>query len=135
MVAPAVTDGNEQPGTEVAAAQLRWSGAPEGRDLAGRFERGNQFGAGNPTLKRLHAMRKAAMEAVTPEEFASLIRKQLGLAMDGDTMAARFVAEYVAGKPVQAVSLENDNDGLIQINVIRTTPLALETKAGGVDAD
>src|SRR5262249_36931438 len=100
----------------------RWYGTNEGRSPNGRFDRGNQIGTGNPNARRIHENRKAVLEAVAPQDVVAIILKQVDLAKDGDTLAARFVADYVLGKPVQAVSLENEGDGTTIIQVIRATP-------------
>ncbi len=44
--------------------------------------------------------RKAFHEAVTNEEMQQLAKAMLGIALQGDVGAARFVGEYCMGKPL-----------------------------------
>ena len=75
--------------------------AENGRDLGGRFAKGNQGGPGGPR-KRAFELRQAAEEAVTPEHVTALMRKAVRLGLEGNVLAIRFVLERVAGRPAEA---------------------------------
>ncbi len=76
-----------------------------GRSPGGQFGLGNRYGKGNPTLKKIGAMRRAVFEAVTAEDLEAIFTKLVALAKTGDLAAARMVVEYACGKPVAPVSL------------------------------
>ena len=120
--------------TELTPAQAPWAMGPE-RNTAGHFAAGNQLARGN-TGKRHEAMlRKAAREAATPEQARDLMVEAYRIAMD-DTVNKRvrlawaeFWASYALGKPVQALSIDDESEGgVISISLIRATP-------GGSSAD
>jgi hypothetical protein len=70
-----------------------------GRDAKGRFTTGNTGGPGNPFGRRLAAMRKAVMNAVSADDIEALLKKLLALALAGDLAAAELVLQYAVGKP------------------------------------
>jgi hypothetical protein len=79
--------------------------APEdnsGRDARGRFTKGNPGGPGNPFARRVAEMRKAMMDAVTPEDIAAIGKAMLAKAKEGDVGAARLVLSYIVGRPQAA---------------------------------
>jgi hypothetical protein len=73
--------------------------AQNGRDAQGRFTVGNPGGPGNPFARRTAAMRKAIQEAATFDDLQEITRTMIALAKQGDTVAAKLVFQYVAGKP------------------------------------
>jgi hypothetical protein len=56
-------------------------------------------------------LRFAIVEATTNAEVMIVMQAMHLLAREGDVGAARVWLEYTLGKPVQAVSLENSEDG------------------------
>jgi hypothetical protein len=90
-----------------------------GRIEGGLFAKGNKIANGNPQAKRAHDLRKAAREAIAPEQIKALMEKYLGMALEGDLQAGRIVLEYTVGKPLPAVDAD-DEGGAITIQVIRT---------------
>ncbi|GAB4127846.1 MAG: hypothetical protein Kow0040_01870 [Thermogutta sp.] len=77
------------------------------RDNRGRFVPGGPGGPGRPK-KRYSAveLRKAVLQAITPEELASIVRVLFSRAMEGDVAAAREVLNRILGPPVEVDLLE-----------------------------
>jgi hypothetical protein len=69
----------------------------------GRFLPGNQAAKGRG--RKLREWREAVREAVSPETLKRIFRAAAARAERGDIAAARFVAEYVLGKPTVRVDL------------------------------
>jgi len=72
---------------------------PEGRDKQGRFAAGNEGGPGNPFARKVAALRKAFVNAVSEKDLADIARMLALKASHGDVAAARLVLSYVIGKP------------------------------------
>jgi hypothetical protein len=77
--------------------------APNGRDAAGRFTKGNPGGPGNPFARRTAAMRKALCDAVSEEDLRQIAEALKRKAKEGDVAAARLVLSYVVGRPEATV--------------------------------
>ncbi len=80
----------------------------DGRTVKGTFAPGNKLGKGNPFTRKLGAMRKAFLDAVTPEEVGQLARELWkraigGQFQPGDLQAAALFLAYAVGKPTTAV--------------------------------
>ena len=60
----------------------------------GRFAKGNKGGPGNPFARRTAAMRKAIIDAVTPEQLAAIAAVMVKKAQEGDVAAAKLVFSY-----------------------------------------
>ncbi len=76
------------------------SSAPAGRDPAtGRFTSGNKAGTGNPNLKKIAAIRRNLLEAVTPERLTAAIEAVLRKATEeGDVIALREILDRLVGR-------------------------------------
>jgi hypothetical protein len=74
-----------------------------GRDVKGRFTKGNPGGPGNPFARRTAAARKAFCEAVSHQDLVEIARALKDRARGGDVAAARLVLAYVVGKPADVV--------------------------------
>jgi hypothetical protein len=74
-----------------------------GRDGQGRFAKGNGGGPGNPFARQTAALRKALLEAVTPEDITQMAHTLMIHAKQGDLGACKLLFSYVLGKPQQAV--------------------------------
>jgi hypothetical protein len=96
------------PSTTVSTVEA--SAGKNGHAANGRSLPGNQAAKGNTVYRKLCAMRRAVLEAVTEEEMAALSRKLYELAIDGDLEAAKLLLLYAVGKPAPAV----DPDGADQ---------------------
>lgn len=78
------------------------------RDALGRFGEGNKAAKGNPVTRRHHELKRAMMEAVTPEMLLGVMRSMVKAALQGDVQAARLVCEYTVGKPKERVELTGE---------------------------
>jgi hypothetical protein len=96
----AVSHGEPEQATPVAPAVK----PPEGRTAAGTFGAGNKFARGNPTARRMAALRNALMSAVDDQKLAALGAKLYESALAGDWTAAKLLLLYAVGKPVEAVA-------------------------------
>ena len=73
---------------------------PEERDTKGRFTAGNRIGKGRRIGSRVNKLRRAMLEAVTPDDIREIISVLVGLAKAGDLTAAKIVLDRVLGSPV-----------------------------------
>ena len=71
-----------------------------GRSKNGRFAAGNKFGTG----RKVSELRKAFLEAVTPEMMQELVFSLVEQSKNGDVKAAELLIPYLIGKP-----LDNDD--------------------------
>jgi hypothetical protein len=73
-----------------------------GRDSNGRFAAGNSGGPGNPFARQVAGLRRALIDAVTPDDFHAIAQKLLKLALAGNVQAAKLLLAYTVGKPQPA---------------------------------
>lgn len=79
------------------------------------FEKGNPGGPGNPYIKRVAALRKTLLDAVTPEEMERVVRALLNKAQEGDVPAIKELLDRTVGK---AVAKDDDGNDLPGIKII-----------------
>ena len=72
----------------------------------GRFTKGNDAG-GNHYAGYISKLRAALYESVTEEDIKKIAQAQIRKAQ-ASTDAAKFVFEYLIGKPAQNINLESD---------------------------
>jgi hypothetical protein len=72
---------------------------PNGRGGGGRFAAGNPGGPGNPFARQTAALRKAMLDAVTPEDIQRIVQALIDKASKGDVAASKLVLSYTIGKP------------------------------------
>jgi hypothetical protein len=77
---------------------------PSGRDAKGRFLPGNPGGPGNPFARQVAQIRKAVINKLTVEEIGLMIDTFKCKAIGGDLASAKFLFQYVIGKPGEAVN-------------------------------
>jgi len=77
-----------------------------GRDGKGRFAKGNPGGPGNPYAKAVGQLRNALLQAVTTEDMATVVRKLIELAKDGNVQAIRELLDRTLGKAQEADLIE-----------------------------
>src|SRR5262245_6812004 len=89
------------PSGEAAPAGASAPPSPKGdfRDSRGRFMPKNPGGPGNPFARQVAALRQAVLNAVTPADIQTVIRKLIELAAAGSLPAARLLLGYAIGKP------------------------------------
>jgi hypothetical protein len=73
------------------------------RDARGRFVAGNRGGPGNPFARQVAALRRACLDALTPERMRALVERVYAKALEGDMAAAKLLFSYTLGKPAEAV--------------------------------
>ena len=76
----------------------------EERDGAGRFVPGCKAGPGNPYARRCAELRRAFLDAATPERVRALADRLFEQAMSGDAVAAKLVLSYSVGRPAEVVN-------------------------------
>ena len=77
--------------------------SPESRAADGTFAAANQYGRGNPFVRKVAACRAALMEAVTEQDIKDIAIKLRDDAKAGDKAATKLLFQYVIGKPQPAV--------------------------------
>ncbi len=76
-----------------------------GRDLrTGQFQKGHAGTGGRPSAKKEEAYQRAFRTAVTPTEWAKVIKKALYNAKKGDKDARKWLGDYLVGVPVQRIA-------------------------------
>ena len=74
---------------------------PEPRETNGRYAPGNPGGPGRPKGRRVTELRRAAMEAVTPDMIRGVLRKVAMQALQGNLSAARIFLERTLGRAAE----------------------------------
>ncbi|MEN6386383.1 MAG: hypothetical protein ABFD79_14490 [Phycisphaerales bacterium] len=77
-----------------------------GKDINGRFCKGNKFGRGNPHAAKVSKLRAALLKAVKPKEIEAVIKKLLEQAKSGNPDAIKELLDRVIGKPVETDLIE-----------------------------
>ena len=76
------------------------------RDENGRFLPGNAGGPGNPLGQHVNLLRKALLEAVTPEDMKQIAAALVKAAKDGDVTATKELLLRCLGRPLESDLLE-----------------------------
>jgi len=88
------------------------------RNSKGQFVKGNCGGpGGNPYAGYIQKLRDALYSAVTEEDIREIAIAQIRRAKN-NTEAAKFVFDYVLGKPAQQINLGGEGGGPIEIYVV-----------------
>ena len=87
----------------------------EKRGRNGRFLPGHGGGPGNPHAQKVHRLRSALLNAVTPADISEIVRKLIEMAKEGDLAATKELLDRTIGRPVAAVELTGaDGEPLLQ---------------------
>jgi hypothetical protein len=81
---------------------------------------GNKAGKGNPHFRALAERRQAVLDAVTPADLGRVVKTLLGMAEDGDMVAAELVLRYAVGTARPA--LNGDEADLDELRLARANP-------------
>jgi hypothetical protein len=83
----------------------------EGRDIAGRFTKGNAAAAGhrNPNARRVQQFYNAFIRSVSVSDIKFVVRKLIKKARSGDLAAIRELLDRTVGK-TQKIALELQNE-------------------------
>ena len=103
----------------------------EVRDAGGRFAPGHKGGPGNPLARNVQHYRRLLMEAVSDDDFVSVIKKLVADAIAGDKDARQLLIERLCGK---AEPVEPAGDAMFD-RVIRVRPVKVLLPPGAIPAD
>jgi hypothetical protein len=78
----------------------------DGRTAQGTFAPGNKCARGNPTARKMAALRSALLGNLTAQKMAALGDKLYAAALSGDWIAAKLLLTYAVGKAPEAVSAD-----------------------------
>jgi hypothetical protein len=95
--------------------------------MTGKFVKGYKGGPGNPIALHMAAMRKAIMQATSPEDVQRVWKSLYDLALGGDVTAMRLYLEYAAGKPKESLVIEGPEGGPVKIEALLAVVLAALT--------
>jgi len=100
------------------------NGAIGQRDPRGRFALGNSGGPGNPSAKKVAALRRALLSALKPSDLREIIGGMVAAAKSGDTQAARILLSYAVGLPRTEIELwaVGQPHEVPQLNIIIDAP-------------
>lgn len=91
-----------------------------GRDVRGRFQKGNRGGPGNPMARKVGQLRAALFRCVTTGELRQVVHRLVQNASAGDVQAARLLLDRLLG-PCVAVDVEERLAALERIAESRRT--------------
>lgn len=74
------------------------------------FVKGNPGGPGRPRKSVEEKYLKKFSSSVTLTEWREIIKKAVQQAQKGDARARQWLADYLVGKPIQAIDLEHDGE-------------------------
>jgi hypothetical protein len=136
---------NSTPGSNGSVAREPASAKQQaGREANGRFAPGNPGGPGNPFARKVAALRKAVLDAVSVEDIQAVFAVLLEKAKAGDTAAAKLVLQYAVGKPGAAADPDRVDVAEWQLlrersrpaaemgDVMNGTPVDVATKLTGI---
>jgi len=75
------------------------------RNGDGRFAKGNSGGPGRPSKKREERFYGITLRACTFKDWREIVKTAVRQAKTGDTMARKFLADYIIGPPAQRLAL------------------------------
>jgi len=76
------------------------------RNARGQFVKGNGGGPGNPLAAHVAALRRALLDAVSPQALKDVVKALLSAAKAGDVGAAKLLLTYTLGRPQEPDLLE-----------------------------
>jgi hypothetical protein len=88
----------------------------EGRDIAGRFTKGNAAAAGhrNPNARRVQLFYNALINAVSVNDIEFVVRKLIKKARSGDLAAIRELLDRTIGKTEKiALELQHEDESKV----------------------
>jgi|SRR5579862_2817792 len=77
------------------------------------FKKGNKAAVGHGGgAARAARMRAAIQRVLSRKDAEEIVQAQIGLALEGDTVAAKFVFDYCGCKPTEEVSMTTNSPAL-----------------------
>src|SRR5262245_34063085 len=89
-----------------------------GRDINGRFKRGYGGGPGRPCRQTEQTYLHVLIETVPPDQWRKVCEKALAQALEGDAKAREWLANYLIGRPTQAVEVNETRDSPLSLDAI-----------------
>lgn len=86
------------------------------RDENGRFVKGHNGGPGRPKRTTEERYIKAMAQTVRIDDWKKIILTGISRAKAGDVGWARFIADYLMGKPVQRTEVTGKDGGPMIVN-------------------
>ncbi len=96
MLETGTVSGHETNGTAEKGTQT-------GRDVRGRFTKGNAGGPGNPFARQTARLRQVMLDEVSEDDLRDIVRAVKQCAREGDMTAAKLLLAYCIGQPTPAV--------------------------------
>ena len=87
------------------------------RDENGKFLKGHSGGPGRPKKERELRFYEITLAAVTFEDWKAIIEKAVTQAKKGDSVARKFLADYLMGQPIQRLEHTGADGGGMIIRV------------------
>lgn len=84
------------------------------RDERGRFAKGHSGNPGGRPVNQSKYLKKIDT-TVTLKEWRAIILKAIEQAKRGDSRAREWLSNYLVGKPIQGINLEQD--GILEITI------------------
>ena len=97
------------------------------RDENGKFIKGNGGGPGRPPKKREDKYREITLNTCTFADWQRIIEKAVKQAKSGDSVARKWLADYLVGTPIQRQEITG-KDGSILITTIADSALIDELR-------
>ena len=88
-----------------------------GRDENGRFVKGHKGGPGRPPRPVEEKYLKVMARTVKASDWQKIIEVGISRAKAGDLGWARFLAEYLMGKPLQRTEVTGEGGGPIETRI------------------
>jgi hypothetical protein len=97
----------------------------DGRDVRGRFARGNQGGPGNPWAAKTLHFKTLIQNAVTDADMLAVIKALVDAAKGGDIKAAAILIDRLVGKP----GYESDSMPVERVTTFNGSPALTKEEA------
>lgn len=89
-----------------------------GRDDRGRFAKGYKGGPGRKKRQVEDDFMRLLTGAVTKEDWITIVIKAVEQARRGDSVARKWLSDYLIGPPVERKELTGANGGVIRVTLI-----------------
>ena len=71
---------------------------------------------GNPHARRVHRLRSALLDAVTPDDIGEIVQKLISMAKSGDIAAIKELLDRTLGKPIARGELTGADGAALNLN-------------------
>ena len=98
------------------------------RDRNGRFKKGYSGGPGRPKKEREDRYREITLNTCTFDDWTRIIKKAVQQAKSGDSVARKWLADYLVGTPIQRQEIGGKDGAPILITTIADLDLIDELR-------